>query len=141
MAKDYVYDIDIDPDSLEVRKAAFSFKFENLDSDKAKRDKKMRDWMNIDVHPEARFTLKKVVEIDGQKVGKGSFFMHGVSRDIEIPFSVESDGDQVTLDGSVTLDYENWDLKIIRLFYVLTVDTEITPHFHLVGSLGKGGGS
>ncbi len=141
VAKEYSYDIDIDPESLEVSKAVFSFKFSDLDSNKAKRDKKMRNWMDVSAHPEAKFTLKEVEDRAGQKIGKGSFFMHGVSKDIEIPFSVTRDGDNVILDGEVTFSYEDWDLEIIRLFYFLTVNPNITPRFHLVGVLGKGDAS
>lgn len=137
VAKDYQYDIQIEPGKLSLDKAIFSFKFEDLDSDNSKRDKKMRNWMEIGIHPKARFELGEVVEGPGELIGKGTYFMHGIEVEIEVPFSINRDGDIVTIDGTAEFNYEDWDLEIIKLF-IFTVKPELKVHFHLEGSLSDG---
>ncbi len=131
---DYIYDIEIDPETLAVSKADFQFQFSDLDSEKPKRDKKMLKWMDVEANPMAGFELQEVIERDGQTIGKGTFLMHGVSRDIEVPFSVTRDGDRVVLDGEANIIYTDWELKVIRMV-IFTVKPELKPHFHLVGKL------
>jgi polyisoprenoid-binding protein YceI len=134
VATKYEHDIDIDPSSLEVRKAVFSFSFADLDSNSGKRDSKMLRWIDADAYPTARFELKEVVKNGERTIGKGSFLMHGVSRDIEIPFSVKREGKKVVLDGAVSFDYEDWGLEIIKLL-IFKVNPSVTPRFHLVGEI------
>ncbi len=134
---DYEYDIQIDPETLGVSKAVFEFKFEDLDSKKEKRDKKMRSWMDIGLNPSARFELKDVITRDGATIGAGTFFMHGIRKEIEVPFSVRRDGNSVVLDGTAEFDYMNWDLEKVRLF-VFTVNPELKIRFHLVGEVKNG---
>jgi polyisoprenoid-binding protein YceI len=136
IATDYTYDIQINPETLDVSKATFSFKFSDLDSNSAKRDKKMLDWMNIVVNPKASFELTETVLREGQTIGKGTFSMHGTSREIEIPFVVSKNGDKVILDGETEFDYTDWDLEIVRLLF-FTVKPSLKPHFHLEGTIEK----
>ena len=136
-AKQFDCDITIDPASLEVTSATCSFAFADLDSGKPKRDKKMRDWMDIEAHPVARFELSDVRMEDGQSIAAGKFTMHGTSREIEVPFTVQRDGDRIVLDGHSEFSYEDWDLKIIRMF-IFSVNPDLKPRFHLEGTLSNG---
>ena len=134
VATDYEYDIQIDSKTLAVSKAVFRFKFSDLDSNSAKRDKKMRSWMDVGNNEDARFELDSVREVDGKTVGVGAFFMHGVSKEVEVPFRVEREGSKVVLDGGAEFSYEDWGLEIVRLF-VFSVKPVIKPRFHLEGIL------
>ena len=133
---DYECDIRLDPESLDAQKVKFSFKFTDMDSDEPSRDKKMQGWMDVDVHPSAQFELTQVIDRDGMKVGLGTFYMHGVTRDIEVPFSINRDGGTIIIDGTAEFDYMNWDLKKVRLL-IFSVKPELKVHFHLEGVLGS----
>lgn len=134
VAKTYEYDIHINPETLEVTEAMFSFKIADLDSNSSKRDKKMRSWMDILMNPEARFELTEVSIVDGQNIGKGTFFMHGLSKPIDVRFDLIQEGDKVILDGDAEFNYTDWNLEIVRLLF-FTVKPIINPHFHLEGVL------
>ena len=134
VAQDYEYDIQIDPASLAVSNAVFSFNFSDLDSNSAKRDKKMRSWMDVAVNQSAQFELGRVKVVDGKSVGVGTFSMHGVSKEIDVTFSVTRQGEKLVLDGEAEFSYEDWGLEIVRLF-LFTVKPVIQPHFHLEGVL------
>lgn len=133
MAQQFEARVDLDPETLEVREAVCSFHFADLDSEEAKRDQKMLRWMESEAYPDGAFTLKEVRRNGDQWVGTGTFTMHGQSREIEVPFTVERDGDKVILDGQAEMDTREWGLPKIRLF-IFTVQTVIRPHFHLEGT-------
>jgi polyisoprenoid-binding protein YceI len=132
--KDYEAEIQIDPVNKQVESANFTFKFADLDSKKKKRDKKMRKWMDIQNHPDVRFTLTAVEIIEGKTVGRGDFLMHGVSREITIPFDLTIDGEKAILDGGTIINHHKWELETISLLF-LKVKPELNVHFHLEGSL------
>jgi polyisoprenoid-binding protein YceI len=131
-------DLQINPQTLEVTKAVCRFKFADIDSEKEKRDKKMRGWMNIEHYPEATFTLTsvKASDVAGEHIGVGQFTMHGVSREIEIPFTINREGKTIVLDGATEFDYTEWSLPVVRLLF-FSVKPTLKPHFHLEGTLSN----
>ena len=136
VAKDYEYDIEIDPANLSVSKAVCSFKFADLDSGKKSRDKKMRKWMDIGEHPIAKFEMTKQLPDNaaGEHVAEGNFTMHGEARPITINYTLTQKGEQFILAGHCQFDHKDWGLEQVRLFF-FSVDTLLKPHFRLVGTL------
>jgi len=136
VATDYSYDIQIDPATLQVKKANCSFKFSDLDSGKSSRDKKMCKWMNVEKYPTAKFEMQSQLPDNeaGEHVAAGAFTMHGVSLPMNIAYTVERNGEQIILNGHTEVDHENWGLEQVKLFF-FSVDTVLKPKFHLVGSL------
>ncbi|MBL4575430.1 MAG: YceI family protein [Opitutaceae bacterium] len=132
--KDYEAEIQIDPVNKQIESVSFTFKFSDLDSKKKKRDKKMRKWMDIQKHPDVLFTLTAAEKIEGKTVGRGDFLMHGVSREITIPFDLTVNGDKAILDGGTIINHHEWELETISLLF-LKVKPELNIHFHLEGSL------
>ncbi len=130
---DYVAEIKIDQDG-EVVSASVSFDFSDLDSDSNGRDKKMRKWMNVEEHPQVRFELNEVRREGEQRIGVGKVWMHGVSQTVEVPFSLGVENGQAMLSGSATIDYQNWDLEIISIFF-FKVKPELEIRFSLAGSV------
>lgn len=133
IAKNYAAEVDIDA-AGEVMAATFSFEFADLDSDSNGRDKKMRKWMDVETHPQMRFELTEVRHEGESRIGVGKIWMHGVSQEIEVPFSVEVENGTATLSGTATLDYQNWGLEIISILF-FKVKPELNIHFTLVGSV------
>lgn len=136
IVRNFTTDIEINPETLEIKLAKCRFDFKSLDSNKASRDKKMCNWMEIETYPTAEFSLTSVQakDADGIQIAKGNLTMHGVTHPIDIRLKTSREGDQITLDGSTQIDYMNWDLPKIRLF-IFTVDPELKPSFHLVGTV------
>lgn len=130
----YQSDIQIDPDTLAVSSARFTFQLKDLDSEHEKRDKKMNSWIESDKFPEIVFEMSDVSIIDGQNVAKSSLSMHGISKSVNVPFDVSKNGDTISIDGSADFSYEDWGLEIIRLF-IFKVKPELNVRFHLEGTL------
>ncbi|WP_269525515.1 YceI family protein [Coraliomargarita parva] len=136
VAQDFSCDIELAPDTLSVVSASCHFPFGSLDSEKASRDKKMREWIEISQYPEGVFTLtSESMDADGQtRLGSGQFSMHGQTREVELPYRIEQTEGKVIIEGSCELKYTNWDLEIIRLLF-FTVKPDLTVHFHLEGQV------
>lgn len=139
VARDYTYDIEINPDTLVVTKASCRFKFADLDSDKNARDKKMRKWMDVEAYPEASFTMKKLTPTGelGSYLAEGDFAMHGKHLPLKIDLQIQRRGEAITLTGTSQLDHRDWGLEKVRLFF-FTVDPVLKPRFQLVGKLQPG---
>ena len=65
----------------------------------------------------------------------GMLTIHGVSKTVSFPYTVKQEGDWVTIDGTASLDYENYKLPIIRSMAVMTVDPKLKVRFHVVGKM------
>lgn len=133
LLKDYAAAVTLDPEG-EVSAATFSFRFDDLDSDNSKRDKKMRDWVDTKSFPDVAFTLSEIRRSGDERIAVGEIQMHGVSHPVEFPFTLAVEGDQATLSGAATLDYREWNLEIISLLF-FKVKPELDIHFTLRGAL------
>lgn len=135
-AEEFETEIEIDPDSLVPTSAVCRFRFDDMDSEKKKRDAKMRKWIESDTYPSATFTLREVrANPDGTgRLAVGDFQMHGQTRSVSFPFSVQRKGDRVVIEGRAAMDYTQWDLPIVRLLF-FKVKKDIQPHLHLEGRL------
>ncbi len=131
----YATVIELD-DSGELVKAEFSFDCAALDSDNKKRDKKMLGWLEAESMPKISFSLKEVKKEGASLVGIGDLSMHGVTKEISIPFSMTKEGSQVTLEGSATVDHQEYGLEIITMFF-FKVDPKLEISFKLVGTLDQ----
>lgn len=136
VAQNFQTNIEMDPTSLEIKSATCHFNFVELDSGKDSRDKKMCHWIEIDSFPGADFILKTIEPTDTphQYTAIGELTMHGQSKPVSIQLKVSQVNDQVILDGSTSLNYEDWGLPKIRLLF-FTVDPVLKPRFHLVGTI------
>ena len=117
-----------------VESVSFSFSPKALKSDNAKRDKKMFGWLEVESHPQISFVMKDI-EQDGMS-GKliGDLSLHGVTQQVEVPFTIDMADDTITINGSSVVDYQDFDLDIITMFF-MKVHSEMNLSFSLVGSL------
>lgn len=133
LLNEYSADLEIGQGS-ELQSATFSFAVEDLDSDKKKRDREMLEWLESETIPEISFVLEKVEENDGQQVGVGQLTLHGVTKTVKVPFTIETSGAQTTVSGNANIDYTEYDLEVITMFF-MKVKPELEISFRLVGSL------
>lgn len=128
------YEVKVEGDevSLEPKSCRLSWKFEDLKTGDGKRDKEMLKWLGGG-SPEGSFRFIKMWKDGGQLKAQGELKIHGVSKVVAFPYAVKKDGEWVTIDGTVEMDYEDFGLPIIRAMAVMTVDPKLEVRFHLVG--------
>jgi polyisoprenoid-binding protein YceI len=133
--KDFTASVSGDPASLAPQGFKLDWKFNDLDTDDAKRDKEMVKWLGGG-QPKGSFKFTKSwTGKDGTQQAMGQLTINGVSKTVSFPYTAKKDGDWVTVDGKVSMDYRNFSLPIIRAMAVMTVDPQLVVRFHVVGKV------
>ncbi len=133
--KEYQAAFQGDLETLADFKGELSFDFKDLETGKEKRNEDMREWMGYESHPRGRFVLKEVVRSASGTLAVGTLEAVGVQRPVEIPVTLERNGDQLSMDGRLTVNYQDFGLDLIRMALVLTVNPEFDVIFHFEGPL------
>src|SRR6478735_1690505 len=116
-----------DPTALSL-----TWDFNDLKTGEDKRDKEMIKWLGGG-KPAGSFQFTKSWADGGKNYAMGNLTINKVSKTISFPFTVKREGEWATIDGSATMDYQNFSLPIIRTMAVMTVDPKLSVKFHLVG--------
>lgn len=133
--KKYTATVSGDAGTLKPSGFSMAWSFKDLDTNDAKRDKEMVQWLG-EADPKGSFQFTKSwTDASGKTHAMGNLTIHGVSKTVSFPYTVRKDGEWVTIDGSVAMDYQNFSLPIIRAMAVMTVDPKLTVRFHVVGKV------
>lgn len=132
---DYKASVTGEAASLKPSAFTLSWNFTDLKTDDAKRDAEMIKWLGGGT-PKGSFKfVKSWTDKSGNEQGMGSLTINGVSKTVSFPFTAKKDGEWVTIDGKVTMDYQNFSLPIIRSMAVMTVEPQLVVRFHVVGKV------
>jgi polyisoprenoid-binding protein YceI len=130
-------EIRIDPESKLIESTAFRADLSALKTGISARDHNMNVWFQANEFPQVVFELKGVDRgPNGAMTARGRFQLHGQARDISFPVTVSVTRGLTVIDGTATLDTQDFGLPIIR-YWVLTVDPVVQVQFHLQGSLAR----
>lgn len=131
--KNFTASVSGDDATLTPKAAQLSWKFSDIDSAEADRDKKMLDWLNSAKNPGGSWKMSgQWKDSKGQQYVKGPLTIAGVSKEITIPVTAKKDGKNVSLDGEVWIDTTDHGLPIIKML-VFTVNPKVKIRFHLEG--------
>ena len=119
-----------DPESFDL-----TWSFKDLKTDDKKRDDAMITWLGGG-NPKGRFSFTKSwVDGKGGKHAMGTLTIAGVGKTVAFPFTATREGEWVTIDGRVGMDYKDFGLPVIRAMALMTVDPKLTVRFHIVGKI------
>ncbi len=120
-------------DTGKIKTAVFTFKFADLKTGDTARDADMIKWLGGG-DPVGRFELGNLaLTPDGQGQASGRLsFHHSIDR-VEFPINLTTEGGEYTVTGQTTIDYRNWNLKVIRRAFVFTVSPQVKIRFKLTG--------
>ena len=93
-------------------------KVAGIDTDNDKRDDHLRspDFLDAEKYPEITFKSKKIVKKGDDYVALGDFTMHGVTKEISLPFKILGPindpwgGTRAGIEAGITLDRRNYGL-------------------------------
>jgi polyisoprenoid-binding protein YceI len=135
--EDFDVAITLDPESGRVETTAFHADLSAVKTGNTDRDHNMRVWLQTNEFPQVVFELGAVDRgPNGALTAHGRFQLHGQMHDIHFPVTVSANRGLTTIDGTVTLDTQDYGLPIIR-YWVLAVDPVVQVHFHLQGSVAR----
>ena len=112
---------------------ALSWDFNDLKTADEKRDKAMIDWLGGG-KPKGSFEfVKSWDEKSNGGNAQGRLTINGVSKAVSFPYTVKKEGGWLTVDGRVSMDYQDFKLPVIRAMALVTVDPKLVIRFHVVG--------
>lgn len=133
--KDYKATVSGDESALKPAGFDLSWNFNSLDTDDAKRDAEMIKWLGGGT-PKGSFKfIKSWTDKAGKTQCMGTLSIHSIAKVISFPYTAKKDGELVTIDGKVNMDYQDFSLPIIRAMAVMTVDPKLDVTFHIVGKV------
>lgn len=122
-------------DSLAPSAFTLTWNFKDLDTDNDKRDAQMLKWLGGDQAQGSFKFTKAWTDAKGVSHAQGKLTINQISKTISFPYTATKEGDWVTIHGEASLDYQNFELPIIRSMAVMTVDPKLTVRFHVVGKI------
>jgi len=134
---DFVAEIEMDEAGKEVRLARLSFRVDDVDTGNDTRNAEMLEWLRAKEHPRISFEMEESEKMEGERRAIGELELAGVRRPIELPFQLDRQNGQVRISGSYLLDHREWDLPVVRKFF-LKVDPELDVEFELWGRILSG---
>jgi len=111
-----------------------------LESDDARRDGQLvRQSIQTGQFPTATFHLTSPIELDAvpadgdviTATATGELTLHGVARTITMPIQASVNGDVVTVEGSVEIQFADYDIERPVSFILLSVEDHGTIELHL----------
>ena len=120
----------LDPAALDLR-----WNFADLKTGDTKRDAEMIKWLGGGSSLGSFKFVKSWTDAQGATQAQGTLTIHGVSKTVAFPYTAKKAGDKVTLDGKVSIDYQNFNLPVVRAMLVMTVDPQLVVGFHVVGKV------
>lgn len=125
--------------ALEIREAeivdaSFAFRYDEITSGSAAKDKKIRGWLEAETYPLGSFTTERVEVEDGITYLAGSLLLHGKTRPARFRCQLAEDEGEVLFQARATIDYSDWDLPDLRIF-LFTVQRELEIRVALSGDL------
>ncbi len=133
--EDYSATVKGDAGSIDPEAFDLTWSFKDLKTKDEKRDKEMLAWLGGG-NPKGSFTFTKTwTTAKGEKYAMGTLTIKGVSKAVSFPFTAVKEGEWVTIDGKVAMNYEDFKLPLIRSMVVMTVDPKLSVRFHVVGKI------
>lgn len=112
----------------------FAFKFADLKTGKPDRDQAMIEWLGGG-EPTGVFKLGILaVTPSGQGQVTGNLTFNNKTSLVEFPVNMTQAEGAYVINGEATVDYRNWDLKVIRKGFVIKVDPRVKVRFKLTGN-------
>jgi polyisoprenoid-binding protein YceI len=108
-----------DESNVENSSVEVTIKATSIDTNHEKRDKDLRsaEFFDVENHPEITFKSSKVMKSKDGFVAVGTLTMHGVSKEIEIPFEVRGvitdpwGNTRLGAAGTLTLNRQHFGIK------------------------------
>lgn len=130
------YDVTVsgNASTLAPDKVVFKWDFADLATGKEDRDEKMISW--LENKTKGQFVIQSLEKRnDGRHWAKGTMTIHGVDQVIEFPTKVLGKGENMTIRGTASIDTRKFNLPIIKMLKMFTVDPMVTVRFTLRGTV------
>lgn len=100
------------------------------------RDRDLRASMEVEKYPTMRFTLARTTGAPGNAAATvilhGGLTIHGVTREVDLPATVERNGDTIHLTSDFPMDLRDYRIGgLKKMLGILRMDPQIEVHVDL----------
>lgn len=131
----FTADIDFPNREAFPESAIIRFPTDRITTDHDERDIEMLKWLEAEKYPETVFELDYWEGTGSTRVAYGSLTLHGVTRGIQIPITLSTQGTQIVLIGDAEINTKDFRLPKIRKAMVMSVSPVVEISFKLYGTL------
>lgn len=112
---DYTAELKFDPADLDNSSVSFNVKVASVKTDSDNRDKHLQseDFFNAEKFPEMKFESTSISKHKKAFIAEGNLTVKGITKSIEVPFSVLGTGDHPSREGVVMMGIKG-EFKINR---------------------------
>lgn len=116
-------DVKFDPKDLKNSSFEVTIDAATIDTDNGKRDKHLKneDFFNVEKYPTIKFKSNAVVRSkkEGYHIAKGKLTMHGISKDVKIPFTYKNG----VFEGTIKVN--RFDYGIGKEYSTFTISEQV----------------
>jgi len=94
---------------------------------------KGKSWFDVEHYPQITFTSSEFLRADQGYVVKGTLFLHGIRKEISIPFDFEPNGTDGLFKGQLTVNRKDYNIKgnffgfSVGKEFVVNINVPVTP--------------
>lgn len=136
----YTAEISGDPDSLENAKVRFTIDTASVNTENGSRDNHLRsaDFFDAAKYPAITFTSRSIWKQDGRLMVGGTLDMHGVKKDLVIPFDQTfgqngAGNDTWSYEGEIKINRDDWGVGGADIVAKIGLKKEVALDIQLVG--------
>ncbi|MBS1767636.1 MAG: YceI family protein [Acidobacteria bacterium] len=136
----YQASISGDPDTLANAKVTFVIDTASINTDNETRDNHLRsgDFFDAAKYPKITFTSQHIWKQDGHLMVGGTLDMHGVKKDLVIPFDMSfgkngAGNDTWTYEGELKINRDDWGVGGADIVAKIGLKKEVALDIQLVG--------
>ncbi len=136
----YTTDISGDPDTLDHAKVKLEIDVASIDTGNKSRDGHLKtpDFFDAAKYPKIVFTSSKVWKQGGQVMVQGSLDMHGVKKDVTIPFELTTGKNGAgnntwSYEGSLKINRNDWGVGSDSVAAKIGLKDTVELNLQLVG--------
>ena len=136
----YTVEASGDPATLKNAKVKIVFDATSINTDNKTRDEHLQspDFFDVAKFPNITFTSSKISKKAGKIMVQGSLDMHGVKKDVTIPFELTTGkngagNDTWTYDGSVKINRNDWGVGTGSIAAKISLKDTVELNLQLVG--------
>jgi len=122
-----------DAQQLSASQVRLVIEAQSIDTDNVKRDKHLRseDFLFVDKYPTITFVSTAITGISPKYSAEGDLTMHGVTKRLTIPVTIEQRQNDIVVRGSVSLNRKEFGITYDAFFN--PVEDKVDVIFTIVG--------
>ena len=134
VTNNFICNIDFNPETKQINKAAVSAGVGTFDSKNSNRDSNSLEAVEALKFPSVKFISTSITQSENRLTMKGNLTFHGMTKEISFAAEQKTEGNKLTVQGSFKISLDEFKIARPSLF-AMKIDDEIVVEFKTVFSI------